>query len=449
MDAGDDFRRTSKRGDAVALLAMGSVRDIREEMTENSSKPVPGQAYIFNSLKHPEEVDTLRQVYGSALIVISVYESRERRLVTLCERIAKSSNKYEGRQFEDDASDLIERDQKDISDDFGQNVRDTFPKADLFLNADDPTELERQVQRFTRVLFGYPFASPTVDEYSMFHARATALRSVDLARQVGAVIATENGEILATGCNEVPYPGGGSIWESQISDSKKDNRDFVIGYDSSVRMAHELVSEVLVRLRDAGWLAEEKKEVDADTLAQEALFKGHPPPLRGTRAASVLEFGRVVHAEMAAISDAARRGVAIKGASLFCTTFPCHMCARHIIAAGISRVFYIEPYPKSLTKQLHGDAACIDYDSSAPANAVSFVPFNGIAPRRYFDLFEMKTARKDSTGRAVEWDPAESAPRVAQFSTYPDLELGHVELLEQNQLSWGIVASDSGGEARG
>ena len=74
MDAGDDFRRTSKRGDALALLAMGNVRDTRAELTENSSIPVPGQAYIFNSLKHPDEIDTLRKVYGSAFFAISVYE---------------------------------------------------------------------------------------------------------------------------------------------------------------------------------------------------------------------------------------------------------------------------------------------------------------------------------------------------------------------------------------
>src|SRR5439155_10753729 len=76
MDAGDDFRGTSKRGDAVALLAMGNIRDLRAEMTGDSSKPVPGQAYIFNSLKHPDEIDTLRSIYGSAFFAISVYESR-------------------------------------------------------------------------------------------------------------------------------------------------------------------------------------------------------------------------------------------------------------------------------------------------------------------------------------------------------------------------------------
>lgn len=443
MDAGDDFRRTSKRGDAVALLAMGKVRDLRVEITGDHSTPVPGQAYIFNSLKQPDEIETLRRVYGSAFFSVSVYEARETRLVSLCEKIAKSTEKYDRTQFEDEAEKLIERDQKDVSDDLGQNVRDTFPKADLFLNANDLLELERQIRRFIRILFGYPFASPTVDEYCMFHARASALRSVDLSRQIGSVIATADGGILATGCNEVPYPGGGSIWESQISEHRKDNRDFIVGHDSSVRMAHELISEVLKRLADSGWLSDQKKGVDPDTLAQEALFKGGSPPLKGTRAASVLEFGRVVHAEMASISDAARRGISIQGASLYCTTFPCHMCARHIIAAGIGRVIYVEPYPKSLTKRLHADAACIDYDSSAPKNAVSFVPFNGIGPRRYFDLFEMLTPRKDSTGRAIVWNPTGSVPKITQFSTYPDLELGHVELLEQNKLSWGIITDDS------
>lgn len=38
------------------------------------------------------------------------------------------------------------------------------------------------------------------------------------------------------------------------------------------------------------------------------------------------------------------------------TTFPCHYCARHIVAAGIYEVQYIEPYPKSKALQLHADA---------------------------------------------------------------------------------------------
>jgi hypothetical protein len=67
-----------------------------------------------------------------------------------------------------------------------------------------------------------------------------ALRSMDLPRQVGAVIATSNGESPSTGSNEVQYPEEDQYGNHQVSESEKDNRDVIVGYDSPVRMAHEL-----------------------------------------------------------------------------------------------------------------------------------------------------------------------------------------------------------------
>lgn len=53
---------------------------------------------------------------------------------------------------------------------------------------------------------------------------------------------------------------------------------------------------------------------------------------------------RSVHAEQNAISYAARFGVGLEGAELFCTNQPCLSCAQTIINAGIGRVIYAEPY---------------------------------------------------------------------------------------------------------
>src|SRR5207249_8162552 len=110
-----------------------------------------------------------------------------------------------------------------------------------------------------------------------------------------------------------------------------------------------------------------------------------PPILAGTQVMRVVEYSRAVHAEMAAIVDAASRGIPIRGATLFTTTYPCHNCARHIIAAGIARVVYIEPYPKSLTSELHKDAMVNDAVSQG---RVTFHAFMGLAPRRYMEFFE-------------------------------------------------------------
>ncbi|MFZ2523572.1 MAG: deaminase [Minisyncoccia bacterium] len=51
-----------------------------------------------------------------------------------------------------------------------------------------------------------------------------------------------------------------------------------------------------------------------------------------------------LHAERAVIAQCARRGIAMEGASLFVTTFPCEDCAREIAEAGIKKVFFSQGY---------------------------------------------------------------------------------------------------------
>ena len=52
-----------------------------------------------------------------------------------------------------------------------------------------------------------------------------------------------------------------------------------------------------------------------------------------------------IHAEQNAIIQAARLGISVEGATLYCTHQPCSVCAKIIVNAGIARVVYIEPYP--------------------------------------------------------------------------------------------------------
>ena len=58
----------------------------------------------------------------------------------------------------------------------------------------ETTPLYNSVSRLVELLFGNPFISPNFDEYAMFMAYASSLRSADLSRQIGAVIARENHE---------------------------------------------------------------------------------------------------------------------------------------------------------------------------------------------------------------------------------------------------------------
>jgi deoxycytidylate deaminase len=433
MDAGDDFRAAAMRGDAVALLAISKVRALREALTDIDGVPSNRHAYIFHSLKHPHEVDTLRKVYGQALFIISIYSPRHARLSALSDRISRSRQQYAADLYSDTAERLIEKDEQELGKPFGQNVRETFPLGDVFIDCTELKCAKDQITRFIEVLFSSPYITPTMDEYGMFHAKAAALRSADLSRQVGAVIMTDHGEIVAAGCNEVPKAGGGAVWEGELKDKDKDHRDFRIGHDSTARMKQEIMAEIFGKLQEMGWLSPELKDLTGDELAVKALYDGEAPPLKGSRAASILEFGRMVHAEMFAISDAARRGISVLNATLYCTTFPCHMCARHIIATGLHEVVYIEPYPKSMAKELYRKSIRVDYDTDADLDAVVFRPFVGIAPRRYIDLFEMPE-RKDARGHTIEWKPDTSQSKITQIANYDDGEVVCIEFLDENRV---------------
>ena len=51
-----------------------------------------------------------------------------------------------------------------------------------------------------------------------------------------------------------------------------------------------------------------------------------------------------VHAEQNAIVDAARRGVSLEGSTAYITHYPCIVCAKLLIAAGIQKIIYHKDY---------------------------------------------------------------------------------------------------------
>ncbi|MDQ6767072.1 MAG: cytidine/deoxycytidylate deaminase family protein [Candidatus Eremiobacteraeota bacterium] len=61
---------------------------------------------------------------------------------------------------------------------------------------------------------------------------------------------------------------------------------------------------------------------------------------------------RSTHAEQNAIVQAARHGISIDGATLYCTNNPCLTCTKLIINAGVTKIVYKEEYPDPLSFEL-------------------------------------------------------------------------------------------------
>jgi deoxycytidylate deaminase len=291
----------------------------------------------------------------------------------------------------------------------GQHVSEAFHRADVFVDASDVERLRSALSRFIELVFGNTLHTPHRSEYAMFHAKAAALRSSELGRQVGACISTDQGDVVSLGTNEVPRGGGGLYWAGD----KPDFRQFQLGSDSNDDHKRSLIQDTLTRLEAAGWLNQELSGKSGEELATleglQRLFA------KDSKIANLIEYGRAVHGEMAALVDAARRGVSVAGCIMHVTTFPCHLCARHIVAAGIKAVIYIEPYPKSLTTELYPDSIAVE-DECSGEDVVRFIPFVGVSPRQYLRLFEASKRKDSTTGKVLKLDGT-ALPRYSSSET--------------------------------
>ncbi|MBQ6454294.1 MAG: cytidine/deoxycytidylate deaminase family protein [Coriobacteriales bacterium] len=132
---------------------------------------------------------------------------------------------------------------------------------------------------------------PSWDEYFMSIADQVATRSTCLRRQIGAVIVKDK-RLLATGYNGAPSG--------------------------------------LPHCLDIGCLRQQM---------------GIPSGQRH-------ELCRAIHAEQNAIVQAAKYGTSIEGGTIYTTAYPCVMCAKMIINAGLKRIVYRDSYPDDLSTEL-------------------------------------------------------------------------------------------------
>jgi len=438
MDAGDTLRRVDRR--ALAFLSVDALRSLRPSPENILGSEHRGVAYVFDSLMHKDEVSLLRELYGSRFFVISLYEDIDRRRSNLMAKPAYSAHarKVKSAVASVELDDLLTRDrgrqgpERKSSD---LSTEDVFHLGDVFYDIANPPSSTGgdgvsglTLKSLVEQIFSAPFNTPTRHELAMSYAYVTALRTATLTRRVGAAIASREGDLLAVGTNEVPRPGGGQYWNSQYD--FRDHRYRIPedpvpiptptnGYDSNDQIKRQLLSELLSGLARADLISNPaapdalpglgaRYEADVDSLCDLVL---NDKILARTRFFDVIEYGRSVHAEMAALMTCARRGISVLGAELYVTTFPCHECARHIIASGITRVIYIEPYAKSRVFELHADAVTSRKRPIDDLERIEFLPFIGIAPSRLAELFSW-VPRKVSDlpggirgdGGAVEFD---------------------------------------------
>jgi deoxycytidylate deaminase len=427
MERGNRLRQETKN---YAILAAGAAHKIKELRNDAQLKT----AYIINSLKHPDEVEFLRKVYGDGFYLLGIHVDEKRRRAYL---------ENDKSLVQKEVEDLIRIDEDERVEDedieYGQNTRDTFHLSDFFVSlGKNDDHVKNTIQRFLELLFSNPFKNPTFDEFAMFMAFNSSIRSSDLSRQVGAIIARGQ-QIIATGANDTPRYGGGQYWaevnpETGEIDDAEDGKDYTKGRDSNKIAQKEIIEEIASSLIRESLISSDRKEATKAILAQ-------------SKISDLTEFGRVVHAEMEAVLSCARIGISTINTTLYCTTFPCHNCAKHIVDAGMSRVVYVEPYPKSRALDLHSDTIILKTNSDSDSERhVTFEPFTGVGARRFLDLFSMslgagpKLRRKDKQGDTLDWQKGNAVARTPLLpKSYLEVESAASDIWQSAQAQHDIL----------
>jgi deoxycytidylate deaminase len=411
----------------LAELAVNRIRVDRQMtgMDAGSGQYLPRRVcHIIDSIKNQKELELLRTVYREALYVVGVFAPVTNR-VTALQDLGLTQKQVADLMDRDSGEELAE----------GQTVGETFPQSDFFLRMDSNTEsqLRSRVERFLHLILGTQVITPTRAETAMYAAASAAGNSACLSRQVGAAVTDSDGEVLALGWNDVPKAFGDLYVTDLGSDPNgdRDQRCWNHGGKCYNDEEKQLLAEHVVDALGDLVSADKRSQAVAKVIANKKL-KG------------LIEFSRSIHAEMHALLSALRqKGDRVRGGRIYVTTYPCHSCARHIIAAGIREVIYIEPYKKSLAIKLHGDAMT---EAEQDGEKVRVLPYDGVAPTRYLSLFRMRPDSRKRDGRVIRVAPDLAVPKLEKsLEALPVLEALVVRSLVEKKLVLGNPSS--GGDA--
>lgn len=425
QNLGDAARKNFNENSAVTAYMIKRIKEIRDAADDEKSEEK--KVYIIDSIKHPAEVKLLQNVYGEHFCLIGVGcrpDIRKTRLIRKLDLNPASDA--------DILDTFIDRDNEDSDHKYGQQVSDTFHLSHYFVDntasdEDDLYVLPDKLKRLVDLLFDGIIHRPEQDERGLYHAHASSLRSSCLSRQVGAAIMDKKGDLLSVGTNDVPRAGGGLYSNEDYNDDRCfKNREKC----SNTVKQNEIIKDLQARLKSNNIITQ---QVDDDKFKK---------VVGGSRVGALIEFSRSVHAEMDALMTLIRGGVKLgESASLYSTTYPCHNCARHIVASGIKRVVYLEPYAKSLAIDLHEDSIADNLSSGDSEGRVVFLPYQGVSPRLYNKIFNKTGKLKDkNTGKIIDANNVEHHRSSLLVKNYLDLEKEVIDFL--GELEQGDIASE-------
>jgi len=336
QNEGNKFREAGS--DAIAKVIYEEIKkdDVKEDI-------------VIDSIRNPAEVEFLSLAFKRFFFLALDVSSEVRWL--------RKESDYEGdidRFKQDDM-----RDKGDEEPIHGQHTEACVYLSDVVIDNEKQIGYRQEwdlffykIKQYIDLMKNPGYRGPTYKELYMHLAYAVSLKSSCNKRQVGAII-------VSSGVPETVVPDTGTVLRPR---HEVESYILASGYND-VPIGERVCSELGGRGNP--------RFCSKDDYEQKALKAMKYCPGCGTElnipsgevvgfrcpkcnarlprdfmAGRLLDLCRSVHAEEAAILQAAKLGSSsLNGAELYTTTFPCLLCCKSIINAGIKKIIYREPYP--------------------------------------------------------------------------------------------------------
>lgn len=373
---GNNVRNSAKpydsRFDPNSLYAIPQrANEIIKCLRNNKSPNIENRVFVcLDAIRNPFEASFFRERY-SAFYLLSISSEENNRKNRL-----RKNQKYNDEQIK--ALDNKECPDKLKGTDYftSLSVNRCIELADIHINNPQDngalSELKKQLVKYLSLIMHPGLVPPSKSERCMQVAHDARLNSGCISRQVGAAIANTDYSIMALGWNTTP--------EGQTPCSLRDARDLMKHSDGLAFSDYEKKEE-----KFRGRVFEIYKPLANNNSGNPICFcfKDVHNSLKGDKNQV---HTRALHAEENAFLQISKRGVEkIKGGILFTTASPCELCSKKAYQLGISKIYYIDPYPGIAESQI----------LKSGTNRPNLIIFTGAIGRAYQQIYQPILPYKD------------------------------------------------------
>ncbi|WP_230432500.1 cytidine/deoxycytidylate deaminase family protein [Plesiomonas shigelloides] len=268
-----------------------------------------------------------------------------------------------------------------------QDIQGCLQRADIYIDSGDDKDhsnnksLANQLIKFVCLAQKPGLITPSPEERCMQVAYTSKLNSGCISRQVGAVVTNNNFSIKAVGWNDAPY--------GQVPCNLRSLEDLCQKKDTVAYSPFELQNDSFQNIIQDK--TERFKKIEDKGYNHSYCFKSEYNTIKKDKNQV---HTRSLHAEENAFLQISRDGGrGIHGGFLFTTASPCELCAKKAYQLGMTKIYYIDPYPGISMEHI--------LSSGLEKQQPVMVLFNGAIGRAFHNLYTPIAPYKDELNALV------------------------------------------------